>query len=136
MANRFRSRGFLSGCRGQVVISAVVSALVVFLSCFAVWYNLGGGAWRGVVKVLHADQIAPDMIELGVGSCNGDPELVLFGITDDEVLVKVIAFSTPMHGGEECLDIVTVHLGEPLGDRVVVDNHTGKSMRVRRTVNP
>ena len=46
--------------------------------------------------------------------------------TDVDVQVKVIAFSTPMHGGADCQETVNAYLEEPLGDRMVVDKHSGR----------
>ncbi len=121
------------GRLGPVIVAVVVTAVVVFAACFMVWHNLGGGAWRSEVRVMEAhlpDPDRPDRLTLGVASCNGAPR-VSFRKTDDDVKVKVIAFSTPFHGGEDCMDAVDVYLQEPLGDRVVVDKHTGQVVSVR-----
>ena len=122
-----------SGRLGPIIVAVVVTAVVVFVACFWVWVNLGGGAWRSEVKVMEAhllDPDRPDRLTLGVASCNGAPR-VSFRKTDVDVQVKVIAFSTPFHGGEDCMDGVDVYLQEPLGDRVVIDRHTGQIVNVR-----
>ena len=127
------SRGFLSGRVVPVIVSVVVTAVVVFVACFMVWHNLGGGAWRGEVRVIRAhllDPDRPDRLTLGVASCNGAPR-ASFRKTDVDVQVKVIAFSTPFRGGDDCMDAVDVYLQEPLGDRVVIDTHTGQVVSVK-----
>ena len=130
MTNSSGSRGFLSGRLGPIIVAVVVTGLVVFVACFAVWLNLGGGAWRSEVRVMEAVLLAPQRLDLGVASCNGAPRVSLRE-TDVDVQVKVIAFSTPFHGGNDCDDHVDVYLREPLGDRVVVDRHTGQAVSVR-----
>ena len=115
--NSSGSRGFLSGRLGPIIIAVLVTGLVVFVACFAVWLNLGGGAWRGEVsvrEVLLRYPDRPDRLTLGVASCNGAPR-ASFRKTDVDVQVRVIAFSTPFHGGDDCMDSVDVYLREPLG---------------------
>lgn len=73
---------------------------------------------------------SPRRLVLYVDSCQGGPEVSLLRETEVDVQIKVIASSTPFGGGPECLDPVEVQLQEPLGGRVVVDKHTGQSVRV------
>ena len=134
MTNTPGSRGFLSGRLGPIVVAIVATALLVFVACFMVWYHLGGGAWRGGVSVMGARLDAPDRLALAVASCNGNPSVSSLKETDVDVHVRVIAFSTPLHGGDDCEDSVTAYLGEPLGDRVVVDKHTGQRVSVVRAI--
>ena len=131
MTNSSGSRGFLSGRVGPIIVAVVVTALVVFVACFWVWLNLGGGAWYSEVSVYEATFRSPDKLGLTVNSCNESPRVALFEETDDAVHVKVVAFSTPFHGGMDCLDGIEVQLGKPLGDRVVIDRHTGQIVNVR-----
>ncbi len=98
----------------------------------AVWVWVGGGIWRGEVRVFEARLLSPDRLALAVGSCNGDPEVTLLRETAVDVQVKVVASSTPLRGGKDCQDIVEVQLQEPLGDRILVDKHTGRSVPVSR----
>ncbi len=130
MTSSSGSRGFFSCRVGPIVIAVVLTGLVVFVACFWVWLNLGGGAWRGEVRIMEARLHAPQRLGLGVASCNGAPRVSLQE-TDVDVQVRVIAFSTPFHGGDDCGDGVTVYLREPLGDRVVIDRHTGQVVNVR-----
>ena len=130
MTSSSGSRGFLSGRLGPIIIAVLVTGLVVFVACFAVWLNLGGGAWRGEVRVMEAVLLAPQRLDLGVASCNGAPRVSLRE-TDVDVQVRVMSFSTPFRGGNECDDHVEVYLREPLGDRVVIDRHTGQVVSVR-----
>ena len=122
-------RGFLLGRLGPFVVAVVVTALVVFMACFMVWHHLGGGAWRSDVRVDEAVLLTPQRLELIVASCHGAPRVSLRE-TDVDVKVKVKSFSTPFLGGLDCQDGVEVYLREPLGDRVVVDEHAGKVVSV------
>ena len=130
VTSRSGSRGFLSGRLGPLIVAVVVTGLLVFVACFAVWHNLGGGAWRSEVRVVEAVLLAPKRLELLVASCHGAPRVSLRE-TGGEVQVKVVAFSTPLRGGDDCLDSVEVYLREPLGDRSIVDKHTGQVVSVR-----
>ncbi len=122
-------KGLLSGRLWPLIVAVVLTALVVFVACFMAWHNLGGGAWRGEVIVMEAVLLAPQRLELRVASCHGAPRVSLRE-TDVDVQVKVLAFSTPFHGGMDCQDAVEVYLRNPLGDRPVVDNHTGQVVSV------
>ena len=106
-----------------------MTGMLVFIACLMVWYHLGGGAWRSGVNVVDARLDAPDTLMLAVESCHGAPRVAMSHETDVDVQVRIIAFSTPMHGGLDCLDSVNVYLEEPLGDRVVVDTHSGETFR-------
>ena len=110
-----------------VIVAVVVTGLLVFVACFMVWYNLGGGAWRSGVSVRDVKMVAPDRLILTVASCHGAPRVSMSRETDVDVQVKVIAFSTPFHGGLDCLEFIKVYLEEPLGDRDIVDLHTGQT---------
>ena len=70
---------------------------------------------------------APDRLILTFASCHGAPRVLMSRETDVDVQVKVIAFSTPFHGGLDCLEFIKVYLEEPLGDRDIVDLHTGQT---------
>jgi hypothetical protein len=104
--------------------------VVLGFAAFAAWLLLGDGAWRSEVSVVKAELRSPDRLVLIVDSCNGDPEVSLLRETDVDVQVKVVASSTPLRGGDDCLDPVEVQLQKPLGDRVVIDMHTGQSVSV------
>ena len=127
MASSSDSKRSLSGRIWPLVVAVVVAGLLVFIACLMVWYHLGGGAWRSGVNVVDARLDAPDTLILAVESCHGAPRVAMSHETDVAVYVRIIAFSTPMHGGLDCLDSVNVYLEEPLGDRSVVDMHTGET---------
>ncbi len=134
MADSSGSRGTFPGRLRSTIITVLVTGLVVFVSCFMVWYHLGGGAWRGGVSVREARLDVPDRLILGVGSCNGTPSVSSLKETDVDVQVRVIAFFTPFHGGDDCRDSVTAYLEQPLRSRVVVDKHTGQRVRIVRAI--
>ena len=129
MTDSSGSRKLLSGRLGPLIVAVVVTGLLVFVACFMVWHHLGGGAWRGEVRVMEAVLLAPQRLELRVASCHGAPRVSLRE-TDVDVQVKVVAFSTPFHGGMDCQDAVEVYLRNPLGDRAVVDKHAGQVVSV------
>ena len=131
MSNNSGFSGLFTDHLGALIVVVVVTALVVFSACFLAWYNFGGGAWRGGVGVHEALMRAPDRLELIVGSCNGNPSTSGWGMTDDAVQIKVVAYSTPLHGGDECQDALEFNLPEPLGNRIVLDLHTGRTVSVR-----
>ncbi len=116
----------------------VVTGLVVFVACFCAWQNFAGGGWRGAVTLQQASYgYSPDdtyRLGLGVSVCLGGPKVASLRETDDEVDVKVIAFTRPFHGSPGCADGVAVHLQEPLGDRTVIDGHTGQRVSVTRPI--
>ena len=107
---------------------------MVFVSCFLAWFHLGGGAWRSAVGVVDAELRSPDGLVLIIASCNGGPGVTLLE-TDIDVQVKAVAYSTPLHGGDDCLDFVGPRkLQEPLGNRAVIDTHTGRIVLNRAEV--
>lgn len=123
---------FLSGRRGRLYIAAVAIGSLAL----AVWLFFlvgdGGYAWRRAgVSVYEAHSLPPNRLDLIVNSCNRNPEVSLLRETDVDVQVKVVA---PPHlsllGGLDCQDAVVVQLREPLGDRVLIDRHTGQSVSV------
>ena len=136
MTNTSGSKGLLSGRLGLLIVAAVV---VIGLMAFAVWLLLSFGVYtmRGEVSVFGGAFLYPDRLVFGTGGpCQGDQEVVLLRETDVDVQVKVVASSRPFfQGGPDCGGgIVEIQLSEPLGDRVVVDMHTGKIVSVESRV--
>ncbi len=118
----------------SLLVAIVVTGILVFVACFLAWHHLGGGAWRSAVAVVDAELRSPDGLVLIIASCNGGPGVTLTE-TDIDVRVKAVAYSTPLRGGADCLDAVGPrHLQQPLGDRVVVDMHTGRIVLNRAEV--
>lgn len=112
-----------------IVHAVVITALLVFVACFMVWHHLGGGAWRSEVEINGGSLVTPQRLSLGVSSCNGAPRATVRE-TMDEIRVKVVAYWTPSRGGDDCQDHVVVRLLLPLGDRAVVDRHTGQVVNI------
>ena len=118
----------------SLLVAITLTGILVFVACFLAWHNLGGGAWRSAVSVVDAELRSPDGLVLIIASCNGGPEVTLKE-TDIDVQVKAVAYSTPLRGGDDCLDLVGPrHLQQPLGNRVVVDMHTGRIVLTRTEV--
>jgi len=122
MASRLRRR----------LLVSVVAIMALTLTVFAAWLFLGGGIWRGPVSVVEVELRSPDRLALFVDSCNGDPEVTLLQEIDRQVQVRVVASSTPLRGGDTCLDVVEVQLQEPLRDRAVIDMRSGQVVPVGR----
>ena len=40
----------------------------------------------------------------------------------------------PLKGGDDCLDSVKVYLKDPLGDRVIIDDHTNRAITLSESV--
>ena len=118
----------------SLLVAITVTGILVFVACFLAWHHLGGGAWRSTVSVVDAELRSPDGLVLMIASCNGGPGVTLKE-TDIDVQVKAVAYSTPLRGGDDCLDLVGPrHLQKPLGNRVVVDMHTGRIVLNRAEV--
>ena len=134
MPNGSNSRGFLSGLLGRpivaAIVAAVVSGLVVFVACFMVWYNVGGGAWRGKTHVEAARLISQDTLLLSVVSpgCGGVPHFTVLRETEVDIQVAFRVSNTPLRGGDDCLRDIELPLREPLGNRDLIDMHTGQSV--------
>jgi hypothetical protein len=75
-----------------------------------------------------AQLTAPTRLQLGVLSCHGDPEVSRLSQGEQDVRIEVTArVSNP---GDACMDLVTVDLDAPLGERAVVDLTSGKTLRI------
>ena len=127
MTNSSGIRGFLAGRRGPLVIAVGVTALVVFVACSMVWYHFGGGAWREV-SVVEARLNSPKGLELVIATCS-EPRVSLWE-RDVDVQVGAMSVSGPRQGDLVCRVRVEFDLLEPLGDRAIVDQHTGQVVNV------
>ena len=84
---------------------------------------------RVPTELVDATLTAPRTLSVGVDSCNKRPTAV---VTEDDDVVEVTAFAPapdPQHR-EDCLDVVTVRLDKPLGDRRVVDGSNGDNVTI------
>ena len=122
-------------------VTAAVTGLVVFVACFMVWYHVGGSAWRSWKSVEEAQLIAPDRLSLKVISCEGAPQLSELAETEVDIQVKLYVHFSAIGirlGGPPaaCVAHVEVRLSEPLGNRLVVDMHTGQSVSVTTGYGP
>ena len=85
------------------------------------------------MTVDEAYLISPNTLELIVGSCNSSPKVSRLVESDADVQIKAVV--TPPRlialSGNDCQDVVEVQLAGPLGDRVIIDRHTGQNVRVR-----
>ena len=100
----------------------VLGGMVVFY----IWQFVGGGVWRGGVNIREARWLGSNTLELIVASCNGDPSLSIRHREDGSVRLRVVASSTPLKGGDDCLDSIEIYQSEPFKDRIVIDDHTNR----------
>ncbi len=108
----------------------IIAVVVVFVMAGAVLVGLSAYPWRKTVAVQEATLLAPGRLMLTVDTCQMRPE-VSVEETEFAVHVRVVASLSPFQsGGLVCLDSVEVLLKEPLGDRVLVDKHTGRAVEV------
>ncbi len=128
MPNEYGSRVFVSRRMRLVAGTVVVIGLLAFGA--VPWFCRGVGAWPSEVRVISASLHSPERLGLSVGSCQGSPEVSLLRETEVDVQIKVTAWVTPLLGGMDCADGMQFQLQEPLGDRVVVDKHTGEEVSV------
>ena len=99
--------------------------------------NEGAARHEIAIKVAWLD--SPDTLVINANTCHRNPELALFRETDVDVRVKMVVDPDPYPlGGPDCLEELIVQLQEPLGDRPVIDAHTGRSLSVTpvATVTP
>ena len=134
MTNTSRLKGILSGRSKLLIVATVV---VVGLAALAVWLLLpfGNGRFtsRHEVSVKGAELLSPDrlVLEVNTNTCKRNPEAYLLRETDVDVQVKVVVDPDPFPlGGPQCLEAPIVKLQEPLGDRIVIDAHTGRVVSV------
>ena len=109
-------------------VIAVLTALAVAAAC-----DDGGSArsTSGPVPLdADAQLVAPDRLRLGVLSCHGDSEVT--ELSQDDARVRIEVTATVSSPGDACMDVLTVALDAPLGDRAVVDGTSGRTLRVVR----
>lgn len=118
--------------RARRLARLVVAILVAGLATFVAWLYFGGGVWRSEVSVMDAELHGTARLALFVASCHGDPVVTVLNEDDNQVRVRVVSSSTPFFGGDTCQDVVEVMLRNPLGDRAVIDLHSGQTVSVTR----
>ena len=121
------SRGFLSCHHGIRVVAAVLIALVFGVVCFMVWHHLREDVLPQV-GVVEARLVAPKRLELLVDTCH--PPQVSLWESDVELRVEAMSASPSSQDGVACQFSVEIDLLKPLGERAVVDEHTGQAVNV------
>ena len=130
MNNGSFTRRFLSDHRRCLIGVAVVIGLLSIAVWLFVFIGRGGHTGGGEVRVVEVILHSSQKLELIVDSCNRNPEVSLLRESNVDVQVRVKADSDFRLGEGDCVDSVEVHLQGPLGDRTVIDKHTGKSVSV------
>ena len=86
---------------------------------------------RQKANVENARLMSPDTLVVNAGTCYMNPEGSFLEETDINVQIMMeIDFHPPRLSYPECLTEVIVQLDSPLGDRVLVDQHTGSVVSV------
>lgn len=106
-----------------MVTSALLAACQVEPSTRRGPVELGG-------EIFGATLAGEDSISVEVPTCNGDPELGRLTETDEDVVIQVISTQVVRGGSDACLDSLLVTLDAPLGDRALVDETSGRVLRV------
>ena len=83
------------------------------------------------VSVDEASLEPQNRLFLHVSTCDEFPDVSHLVETDVDVQVMVVADAPPFVYGKDCRDRVAIQLQEPLGNRELVDKHTGEVVRVR-----
>lgn len=116
---------------GLLTAVAVATGITLFL----VWLFLGGGAWHGGVSIVEALPHSETTLVLNVAACKEAPSVSFFRETDSYVEVEVAAYSTLLGDELHCLEAVNIYLEDPLGDRPLIDRHTGRPVNVITSEN-
>ena len=86
---------------------------------------------RQEANVEYAWLMSPDTLVVNAGTCGMNPEVSFLEETDVDVQIMMrIDFHPPRLVYPECLTEKIVQLQAPLGDRIVIDKHTGKALSV------
>ena len=80
------------------------------------------------VGVVEARLVAPKRLELLVATCH--PPQVSLWERDVGLQVKAMSVSPSSQGGVDCRVSVEFDLRKPLGDRAIVDQHTGQVVNI------
>jgi hypothetical protein len=105
--------------RPVVRFTAAVAAGTVLVGC--------GG--RRDAQVVDAELLGDRTLVLQIDACNADENRV--SITEEQDLVTISVSTDDPPGGDDCGDLVTVELADPLGDRILVDEKTGEPVGKR-----
>ena len=91
----------------------------------------GENVRRQVTNVEYAWLKSPDTLVVNAGTCYMNPDVSFLQETDVDVQIMMeIDYHPPRLSYPECLTEKIVQLQSPLGDRVVVDKHTGRVVSV------
>lgn len=110
----------------------IVGSLVVLIVLVVGWSIVSGLTVRNAVDIVEAEIRVDGSLVIVVDSCNGDPAAAVIKEDGQQVQVEVVASSTAFGGGDDCLDAVEVALQEPLGERSLIDAHTGDQVEILR----
>lgn len=99
-----------------------------FVATAVLFVAVAACAGRGPVGISEVTPLQGGrVLDVAVDSCHGDPEVEVVE-SDEAVTLSVMATDTK----DDCQDLLTVPLDEPLGDRVVRDGRDGELVGIRR----
>lgn len=108
--------------KSAVATIAILGVIGLGVSLFLVWAN------APAMVAVHALESRSEELPLviSVETCGGELSID-FSETDREVVVQVSDQRFRIRlSGDDCLDLVTVALELPLGERTLLDGSTGK----------
>lgn len=99
-------------------------------ACCLVLLAVCSGCYKDEPLILevHGDPEST-RLSVGIGTCNMHPS-VAAEETTEEVRLTVTADEPSGNGRDDCADSDDVRLDTPLGDRIVIDDSTGKQVEV------
>ncbi len=119
-----------------LLVAAVIAGLVI---------------WRlnptevAILEVLHPDdhrsvysweEIAElDALLLSVNACNGQHDARVVHQDDSRIEILVTTHQLRLLGVDDCADLVSISLGHPVGNRLLVDASTGARIKRRSPVD-
>lgn len=114
---------------GKLTVIATVAIVVLAVTFVIVMTH--GVSRRVAVPIQEAWLAEPNTIQLTVDTCGGDPEVSQIRESDEIVEVRVVSLRTWGGSGNDCLDMVEVRFGAPLGERILIDVTSGREIEVQ-----
>jgi hypothetical protein len=84
-------------------------------------------------QIMTAVLEEPQLLRFGVDTCNAELAVAVHE-TDSEVRIAVTAKNDET--GHDCADGARIHLRQPLGERVVIDESTDATVKVKIRPTP
>ena len=113
--------------RGSKVVAIVLTLVLVGLLFSGASLTLNGSvALRSEVAISGAERVSQTQLRVFVDSCESQPHLTTLDETPTAISIGISIWRHFRSGAGDCLDSLTVYLTDPLGQRTVIDAHTGE----------